>query len=49
MEAYIREDNVVSQACFEYNDAHKTDISKDLYIENLNKTIKMIKYYYQTK
>lgn len=49
MEAYIREDNVVSQACFEHNGAHKTDISKDLYIENLNKTIKMIKYYYQTK
>ena len=49
MEAYIREDNIASQKCFEYNGAHKTDISKNLYIENKNQYIKMIKYYYQSK
>ena len=49
MEAYIREDNIASQKCFEYNGAHKTDIVKNLYIENKNQDIKMIKYYYQSK
>ena len=49
MEAYIREDNIVSQKCFEYNGAHKTEEFKNLFIENLNKEIKMIKYYYESK
>lgn len=49
MEAYIREDNIASQKCFEYNRAHKTDISKKLFIENKNQEIKMIKYYYESK
>ena len=49
MEAYIREDNIASQKCFEYNGAHKTDTSKNLYIENKNQDIKMVKYYYESK
>lgn len=49
MEAYIREDNIVSQKCFEYNGAHKTDIYKNQFIENKNQDIKMIKYLYQSK
>lgn len=46
MEAFIREDNIASQKCFEYNGAHKTDTYKEIYIENQNKEIKMIKYLY---
>lgn len=49
MEAYIREDNIASQKCFEYNGANKTDIYKSQYIENKNQDIKMIKYLYQSK
>lgn len=47
MEAYIREDNIASIKCFEFNGAHKTDKYKNLYIENQNKKIKMIKYLYE--
>ena len=49
MEAYVREDNIASQKCFEYNNAHKTDIYKNQYIENKKQEIKMIKYFYQSK
>lgn len=49
MEAYIREDNVVSQKCFEYNGAHKTDTYQNKYIENQEKEIKMIRYLYESK
>ena len=49
MEAYVREDNIASQKCFEYNNAHKTDIYKNQYIENKKQEIKMIKYLYQSK
>lgn len=49
MEAYIREDNIASQKCFKYNNAHKTDIYRNQYIENKKQEIKMIKYLYQSK
>ena len=49
MEAYIREDNIASQKCFEANGAIKTDIYRMQFIENLNKELKMIKYYYESK
>jgi len=49
MEAYIREDNIASQKCFEFNGVHKTEEYKNLFIENQNKEIKMIKYYYESK
>lgn len=49
MEAYIREDNLASQKCFMYNNALKTDIYENKYIENLNKEIKMIRYFYESK
>lgn len=46
MEAYIREDNIASQKCFENNGAIKTNIYNNVYIENKNEYIKMYKYYY---
>lgn len=49
MEAFIREDNIASQKIFEFNGVHKTEIYKDVYIENQNRNIKMYKYYYSTK
>lgn len=47
MEAYIREDNIASIKCFEFNGAHKTNIYRNQYIENQNKEVKMIKYLYE--
>lgn len=44
MEAYIREDNIASQKCFEYNGAIKTDKYELKFIPNLNKEIKMVRY-----
>lgn len=49
MEAYIREDNIASQKCFEYNGAHRTNEYKKMFLKNKNQEIKMIKYYYESK
>ena len=49
MEAYIREDNIASRKCFEFNGARETEEYRNLFIENQNKEIKMIKYYYESK
>lgn len=49
MEAYIREDNIASQKCCEYNGVIKTDKYEIKYIPNLNKELKMVRYLYESK